>query len=119
MRKLLQFLKSKLDITFISDRDLTPSGLDIWKRFKTDWKVSIFDTVTNKRIPWSDKTEQELFVPEVDYNRVRIDPNHPLNVKAQTYRLISEDKDIFNSGRMQFTILNEYLRCTWDLTKRI
>ena len=99
MRKALQLLKAKWDISFISDRDLTPSGFDIWKRFKSDWKVSIFDANTRKRIPWTDKTENELFVTDEEYQKIRGDANHPLNVKAQTYYLISEDRDIFNSGK--------------------
>jgi hypothetical protein len=99
MRKVLQLLKRKWDISFISDRDLTPSGFDIWKRFKTDWNVSIFDATTRKRIPWTDRAENELFVTDEDYQKIRGDSDHPLNVKAQTYYLVSEDQEIFNSGK--------------------
>jgi len=96
MTTLRQFIKSKWHIQFMSDRDLTQDGLNTWRKVKNDWKVSIIDGLTGKIIPWTNQTEQELFVPEEDYNKVRGDIENPVYIKANQYFLISETFSIFN-----------------------
>lgn len=99
MRKFLEFLKNEWCIQFISDRDLTPAGLMIWRRFKQDWSAVIYNSDTGGRIDWTDSKEKELFVPEDEYEKVRNDVDHPINRKAQIYYIMSESE-----------IMNKYFR---------
>lgn len=106
MRKLWELLKDQWKIQFMSDRDLTQDGIMMWCRFKTDWNVVIFNSNTGERIPWTDKAEKELFVPEDDFNRVRHNQDSETWIKANGFYLISEE-DLLNKHYNGIPSLNE------------
>lgn len=94
MTELRQFLKTTWNISFLSDIQLTQSGLDMWRKVRIPWRVQIFNAATGDVIPWTNSTEQEFFVPEDEYDEYRKCTNHPRKKQADQYFLISESVDL-------------------------
>lgn len=95
MTDLRQYLKNTWNISFLSDVQLTQSGLDMWRKVRIPWKVQIFNANTGEVIPWTNSSEREFFVPEDEYEEYRKFSNHPKRKQAEHYFLISESVDIF------------------------
>lgn len=95
MTDLRQYIKNNWNVSFLSDIQLTQSGLDMWRKVRIPWRVQMFNAATGDIIPWTDSAEREFFVPEDEYNEYRKFVNHPRRKQAEHYFLISESVDIF------------------------
>lgn len=103
--KIMDYIKSKWNIIFMSDSELTTDGLGLWKRLAQTQTVQILDVVDNTKIDWTPNTQQQLFVRQQDYTKASSIEKGILDKQIQRYYLIAEMQDLPNAHGIPNTSL--------------